>query len=234
MRALALLFALLGGCATGSAPGPSAASILAEMKAACGGEAWRDVQGWHETGAVEMPGAPPMTHEVWHDMHGLKTAMVSRVEGRVVRHAGFNGSVYWQVGPDGKSQVGQDPARVRRQRRDAYLSSSGWFLPERFPATIVIAGTEAAEGRRFDVLRITPADAEPFDLWVDRESHRIARIVAGDEYVHLAEYRMFGGICSATRGRQGDSDPAHEIVLHVESVETATPIPAATFEPQAP
>ena len=42
---------------------------------------------------------------------------------------------------------------------------------------------------------------------------------------------MFDGVCSATTGRQGDGDPAHEIVLHVQTVETEDAVPAATFEP---
>ena len=120
---------------------------------------------------------------------------------------------------------------LRRQRRDAYLSSAGWFFPERFPAEIVLAGAQDSGGETLDVLRITPRDADSFELWVDRETHRVRRIGAGSEYAELSDYRMFGGVCSATTGRQGDGDPAHEIVLHVQTVDTGAPIPPATFDP---
>jgi hypothetical protein len=236
MRAAALTLALLAGCTTQSADdraARSAGAILAEMKSACGGDAWDRVQGWHETGVVEVPGRPPMDHQVWHDMRSLKTAMVTRLDGQIVRHSGFNGATYWQVGRDGTVQAGADPNKLRSQLRDTYLSSAGWFFPKRFPAAIALAGTESSDGKSVDVLRITPEGAGSFDLWVDRDTHRIRRIVASNEFAELSDYRMFGGVCSATRGRQGDGDPAHDIVLHVRTVETDAPIPAATFEPPA-
>jgi hypothetical protein len=236
MRAAALTLALLARCATqnaGDRPARDAGAIIAEMKAACGGDAWDRVQGWHETGVVEVPGRPPMDHQVWHDMRSLKTAMVTRLNGQIVRHSGFNGMTYWQVGLDGTVRAGAEPDKLRSQLRDTYLSSAGWFFPKRFPAAIALAGTETSDGKPMDVLRITPEGADSFDLWVDRDTHRIRRIVAGKEYAELSDYRTFGGVCSATRGRQGDGDPAHDIVLHVRSVETDAPIPPAIFEPPA-
>ena len=231
----AVLLAL--GCAAqsvGDTPPRDAAAILAEMKAACGGEAWDRVQGWHETGVVDLPGRPGMAHEIWHDMRTLKTAMINRVDGRVVRHHGFNGSAYWKVGSDGRVEIGRDPAILRRHRRDAYLSSSGWYFPERFPAEIIVTGTETSDGKVHDVLRITPEAADSFDLWVERDTHRVRRIVSGKEHAELADYQTFDGVCSATTGRQGDGDPAREIVLHVKTIETSAPVPAATFEPPEP
>lgn len=205
--------------------------ILASMRAACGGKAWDAVQGWHETGVVDLPGRSGMPHEIWHDMRTLKTAMMNRVEGRVMRHAGFNGTVYWQVKPDGGVDVGRDPAKLRRHRRDAYLSSSGWYFPKRFPAKTVLVESKPFEGTPHHVLRIFPSEAESFDLWVNATTYRIRRIVAGTEYAVLSDYKMFGGICSATIGRQGDGNPAHDIVLHVRTINTSKPIPASAFEP---
>jgi hypothetical protein len=178
-----------------------------------------------------VSGGPSIQNEVWHEMQSLKTRMVGRVSGKVVRDAGFDGQRYWQVSQDGKVQVGSDTAGVRRHRRDAYLSSFGWFFPERFPAEIQLAPTEAINAMAFQVLRITPRNAESFDLWVDPQTHLVRRIVAGKEYADLSDYRTFNGVCSATTGRQGDGDPTHEIVLHVQSVDTTQAIPASMFEP---
>ena len=223
----------LMGCAPqgriGSSPTP--ARILAAMKSACGGNAWDGVKGWHETGIVKLPGRPDMPHEIWHDMRTLKTAMINRNEGRVMRHAGYNGSAYWHVKPDGSVDIGHEPAKLRKHRRDAYLSSSGWFFPQRFPASISQTGTWLIDGTPHHVLRIAPTEADPFDLWVDAGTYRIRKIIAGEEYAELSDYKMFGGICSATIGRQGDGNPAHEIVLEVRTIETSKAIPAASFEP---
>ncbi|HEX8643625.1 MAG TPA: hypothetical protein VF702_06895 [Allosphingosinicella sp.] len=236
IRSLALLL-LAAGCTGQSVLPPAAqaprgaAALVAEMKAACGGAAWDRVQGWHETGTVDLPGRPGVPYEIWHDMRTLKTRMENRVAGRLVRQFGYYGTGYWQIA-GGEAEFGSDAARLRRYRRDAYLSSSGWYFPARFPAAMEIAGTRIVDGKPHDVLRISPDDADSFELWVDRTTHRVRRIVAGSEYADLSDYRTFpSGVCSATTGRQGDGDPAHDIVLHVQTIETDAPIPAAVFVP---
>ena len=85
-------------------------------------------------------------------------------------------------------------------------------------------------GGVFDVLRVTPPDADSLDLWIDRETRRIGRIVAGEEFAVPSDYRSFHGVCTATSGRQGGGDPANEIVLHVETVEVG-PVSAKLFAP---
>ena len=207
----------------------SAQALLAQMKAACGGSAWDRVQSWHETGSVEFPNGQTAENEVWHDMHSLKSAMIGRMGGKVVRRAGFDGTSYWQAGPDGQVQTGNDPMGLRSQRRDAYLSSFGWFFPDRFPATVELAENKAIEGETFQVLRITPQDSDSFELWVDRGTHLVRRIVAGKEFADLTEYKTFDGVCTATRGMQGDGNPQHEITLLVRTVDTTTPAPASIF-----
>ncbi len=85
-----------------------------------------------------------------------------------------------------------------------------------------------AGGRTFDVLRVTPANAETAELWVDQQTHRIGRVVAGAEFAEGSDYRMFGKVCSPTRLRQGDGNPANELILHVEAVDTG-PLDPALF-----
>ncbi len=209
------------------------AALLAQMRAACGGDAWDRVEGWSETGRVDLPGRPGIPYEAFHSMRAPTMVTRNRIEGRIVRQSGYDGHVGWRAGPDGAAQIERDPAALRRMRRDAYLSSFGWFLPRRMPATFALAGAETRGGRTFDVLRITPEGADSFDLWVDRATHRVARIAAGSEYAELSDYRSFAGICTATTGRQGDGDPAHEVVLHVETVETG-PVAQSLFAAPAP
>jgi len=231
---IALLALALAGAVAAQAPAPppdpGAAALLARMRAACGGDAWDRVQGWSETGRVDLPGRPGVPYEAFHSMRAPTMVTRNRIEGRIVRQSGYDGTVGWQAGPDGIARIERDPAALRRMRRDAYLSSAGWFLPARMPAAFALAGVETRDGRTFDVLRVTPEGADSFDLWVDRETRRIGRIVAGDEYAELGDYRTFSGICSATTGRQ--SDGRQEIVLHVESVDTG-PVADSVFSPPA-
>jgi len=231
MRFLVIAIGLLAAATTAPAQSEegSAQALLAQMKAACGGSAWGRVQSWHETGSVEFPNGQTAENEVWHDMHSLKSAMIGRMGGKVVRRAGFDGASYWQAGPDGQVRTGNDPAGLRTQRRDAYLSSFGWFFPDRFPATVELIENKAIEGETFQVLRITPQDSDSFELWVDRGTHLVRRIVAGKEFADLTEYKTFDGVCTATRGMQGDGNPQHEITLLVRNVDTTAPAHASIF-----
>lgn len=216
--ALALVL-LLASCATPSAHDP-ARDLLAQMREACGGRAWDRVQGWHETGTADLPGMAGVAYETWHDIKTLKSATTNRVNGRVIRRVGFDGANYWQARGTGAAEVGRDPEKLRRQRRDAYISSFAFFFPERFPARFEHLGKRAHEARNYEVIRVTPENSASVEIWVDPRTRRVARFVAEGEHAELSDYRSFaGGICSATTGRQGDGEPAHDLVLHVETVE---------------
>ena len=206
------------------------AALLAQMRAACGGDAWEKVKGWHERGKVDMAGQSGLTYEAFHEMTTLRTTYVQRLNGKIIRLGGFDGANGWRVRPDGTVETVSDMAQLRKMRRDMYLSNAGYFFPTRFPARFELTGVQPLDGRTFDVLRITPTDAESADLWVDRETHRIHRIAAGNEVAEGTGYRMFGAVCAPTLLRQGDGDPAHDIILSVEVVETG-PIDPQRFEP---
>lgn len=229
--------AAIGGCtptvrSDAVIQGAPEATLLAQMRSACGGDAWDDIQGWHESGRVEMQGQSGLTYDAYHDVHTLRTTYAQRLNGKIIRLGGFDGIKSWRVGPDGKVQSVEDAVQLRKTRRDMYLSSAGYFLPKRFPATFELIGVETIGDRTFDVLRVTPADAESADLWVDRQTYRIARVVAGDEFAEGSDYRMFGRVCSPTRLRQGDSKSANELILHVDAVDTGS-IDPARFIPSA-
>jgi hypothetical protein len=229
-----MLTALLVGLSLMAAPAPSPERVLlAEMKAACGGAAWDRLQGWHERGRAEMPGGQVVGYEAWHDIGTLRTLYTQSVDGRTVAMSGYDGEVLWRGSPGGQVERNSDPAVLRRKLRDLYVSGFAFFFPDRFPAAFALLGTRSHEGRDYDVLRITPANADSVELWVDKATHRVGRIVAPGETAELSDYREFNGLCTATTGRQGDGDPAHSLVLHVETVETG-PIAAGAFAAPSP
>ncbi len=201
------------------------------MRAACGGAAWDRVESWHERSEADINGMPPIQNDVWHDMQSLKSSITSVANGRAVRKTGYNGTSAWQVGPDGQIKIVSDKAVLRKQRRDAYLSSFGWFFPKRFPAKFKLLADGSRDGARYRVLRIDPVDADSFELWVDPSSHLVRRIVAGSEYADLSEYKTFDGVCTATIGRQGNGVSGQDILLRVIEVQTSQRAPAAVFDP---
>ncbi len=208
--------------------------LLSEMKTACGGAAWDRVQSWHEKSEAEIKGMPLIQNEVWHDMRTLKSSMTSFANGQAIRKSGYNGRSGWRAGPDGQVKLVSDKALLRSQRRDAYLSSFGWFFPKRFPAKFKILADGSRDGLSYKVLRIDPKDADSLELWIDPSNHLVRRIVAGDEYAELSEYKTFDGVCTATIGRQGNGTPEQDMILRVVEVRTTQRAPAAAFDPPGP
>ena len=204
------------------------------MKAACGGTAWDKVQSWHERSEADIKGMPPIQNDVWHDMQSLKSSMTSFANGQAIRKTGYNGTSAWRVERDGRVKVESDKALLRKQRRDAYLSSFGWFFPKRFPAKFTLLVDNSRDGLPYKVLRIDPKGADALELWIDPASHLVRRIVAGDEYAELSEYKTFGGVCTATIGRQGNGTPEQDMLLRVIDVQTSQRAPAAVFDPPSP
>ena len=228
---IAILLAASACATTPTAVSPEPGRLLADMKAACGGPAWDQVKSWHERSTAEISGMPLLENEVWHDMHSLKSSMISKAGGRIMRATGFNGAVTWLQGPDGQIRASNEPARLRQQRRDAYLSSFGWFFPDRFPAAFAMRGKAENAGLEYLVLNIEPRDADSFDLWIDPKSRLVRRIVAGEAYAELSDYRTYGGVCTATTGRQGGGAGAPQMVLRVLDVRTDEAAPASVFDP---
>jgi hypothetical protein len=219
--------------ATAKEAGPAkAAALLKQMRAACGGANWDKVRGWHETGRVDLPNGMSARHDAWSDMRLLKTASKASVDGRTMRHVGFDGASVWSLRRDGSVERSAEKPAIAKQRRDAYISSFGYFLPKRFPARAEWLGNKSNAGKNYQVIRMTPRGAAIVDIWIDPQTHLVARFEADGEHADLSDYRTFDGVCTATTGRQGGSDPARTIVLHIEAVDTG-PVPAATFSPPA-
>jgi hypothetical protein len=80
------------------------------------------------------------------------------------------------------------------------------------------------------VVSVRPAGAEDFDLWIDGASHRVARIVVGNQVAELRNYRTVSGVCAPTMLIQTDGNPAHAATIEVDSVDTAA-VPKSAFAP---
>jgi hypothetical protein len=207
--------------------------ILADARAACGGTAWDRIAGWHERGRIGIPGHPEGAYEEWSAITTLAMALKTEPGNAPVGYSGTDGISSWRVLPGGKVEVGSASGPARLHLRDAYLSNFAYFQPERYPARVVAGDPRTIGAAVYDVVTVRPAGAEDFDLWVDRASHRIARIVVGAQVAELRNYRTVSGVCAPTVSVQTDGNPAHTTTLDVDSVDT-TALPKSVFAPPTP
>jgi hypothetical protein len=195
MRRLALAAALLLSALASSAHAavgysPGAQRVLAQARAAMGGAGWNLLRGWHETGRRDG-----RRYEAWLDpvRYGLRTEI--QEPGGVAVH-GFNGGGDWRISPAGQVTGADVTTLVSEGRTEAFFESRGYFYPGRFDAHADLVGVRSFKGRSFDVVRVKPWGGTPRELWFDRQSHLLARMVdrSGRKAVAFSNYRRVGPV----------------------------------------
>lgn len=196
--ALAVLV-LAAGPAQAARPAPRAQAIVAAFKQATGGSAWDRLQGCREEGSH---GDGAVAYTTWFGLMRYGMRIESR-RGETRRVMGFNGTLSWRTNAAGGVDAGTDPTALREALTTAYISSNGFFFPERFPATFRYLRAATHSGRTFDVLEITPTGGRALEYWFDRASHFLSRVVdtSGTPPVTIEadDYRRAGAIMVAFR-----------------------------------
>ena len=66
-----------------------------------------------------------------------------------------------------------------------FFAISAFFYPGRFDARGDYLGPRQSHGRAFEVITVTPWGGHPRDLWFDRRTHLLGRIVdrTGDGFM---------------------------------------------------
>jgi len=195
-----------------------AARVLGEARAASGGAGWNYLRGWHETGKLD--GAP---YETWQDP--LRYGLRVEVRGSDGLHAhGFNGQGAWTIAPSGDAQGTGDPGPVGAARAEAFFGVYGFFYPGRFDAHGDYLGVRQLAGRAYEVVEVKPWNAPARQLWFDRRTHLIARMVetGGPAPVayEFSDWRKVGPVRVAFRIAVA-GDPAR-----TRQVESLTFVPA--------
>jgi len=171
------IFAALLLCSAASfgAARPSlskAEAVVAASKRATGGARWDKPQGCTERG-THGNGAVSYLTRFSLNAYGMRT---DGERGGAVRSTGFDGHTSWQAA-GGKIDARSDPAAVQEAVVTNYLSINGFFFPRRFPASFRYVKAASEGARRFDVLEITPKGGRPLEIWFDRRTHLVQRVV---------------------------------------------------------
>ena len=102
--------------------------------------------------------------------------------------AGFDGKTVWtQEGTD-SPKIETSPAALELAANAAYRDRLAFWYPERGRAKIAWKERAESEGRKFDVVTITPEGGRAFEFWINTESKLIERLVEHEAEATRTEY----------------------------------------------
>ncbi|MBU1375912.1 MAG: hypothetical protein KKE02_15575 [Alphaproteobacteria bacterium] len=189
---LAVIALLAAASAAQAQYAPEAVRVMERARAASGGKAWARVAGLHEIGTEGG-----FRYERWADplRFGIRTD-IGTPAGRVVR--GYNGAGAWSLHPSSVNVAAEPQPDMGQARAEAYVAGYGYYFRSRFDARASYVGVRQAEGRSFEVVRAHPNGGEARELWFDRKTGLLGRIVAPGAKapltVEVSDHRRVGGV----------------------------------------
>jgi hypothetical protein len=223
--------ATLAGCATAEpAPATQATTLMAQAKVAAGGARLDRATTYYSSGTRVRDGKINGVYQEWGDYRTMAFTNVETFAG-VTSTGGFDGKTGWRLGPDGKALIVENPQQLAGTKLSGYLDVQGYFFPDRFPAQFTYAGVREAEGKRYDVVVVTPSGGNPIDLWLEPRTHLLKRLtgklgptsVQGD----ITQYQTIDGLKVMRTALQTMTAPSG---AHTESQNVAV----YRFEPIPP
>jgi predicted aspartyl protease len=171
-------------------------ALLLAAKTAAGGAAWDRITTWHETGRATAGGLSG-SYESWLDFTHARYG-TSYDLGPASGAQGYDGHVTWTTDSSHQVRTETGGEAMAGALQQSYLSTYGFFFPDRAPATFAAAGTRGDGGATYDAVRVTPKGAEPLELWFDRKTHLVTREVqltgAQPQTILLGNYTPTGGV----------------------------------------
>ncbi len=231
-------FAFAAATASMAADNPSARAdqLLAAAKKATGGPAWDRLKSLDEQGRLSANGLEGTYDSLTDLRHVL--AVQKYVLGPASGAQGWDGKAAWSTDATGQVRVEQSAEATASGIEQAYRAAYAFFWPARWPATRTYAGERQADGVSYDAVKITPKGAQPFEVWLDRTTHRIAREVditgAQPHTQILTDYRDADGVLLPFVNRDTMGDAKFDVVSAAAALKAGGTLPDGRFAPPPP
>lgn len=181
----------LTACSRTDDPAARGAEIMEQARAAAGGDGWNEIRILHERGQGVSASGETFEYEHWGD---LQTLSVRNDQPGRPNFMVFDGHAAYQCAD--AECVSPTVLPLQGVRTGAYLTSYGYFFPDRFAASFEYRGARDEGGARYDVVQVKAEGIDPIELWVDQGTHRVARMVYenGQMRTDLSDYRQVGPV----------------------------------------
>ncbi len=117
----------------------------------------------------------------------------------IVTADGYDGTTFWNQDQTGLVWTDGSNAGVSQEIDTAYAAGDTLFVPGSGGATVAWGGPQAARGRQYAILIVTPRHSlVPMQVWIDAASHLPARYVISIGPVtyetDVSDYRLVDGL----------------------------------------
>jgi hypothetical protein len=232
-QALALCVLLLCGLpalpAQSQSEAQTAASILAQVREATGGEAWNHVAEFRAEGTMFL-GGKEGTFQYTQDLLTGANVVRAQLPALDVKESHATEPAqdweqdnfgYVKLTPGGKNAGEID---------DLYISSSGWWRPNFGGASVSLLPQSTSNGSTCDLLQFKVPGGSRFTLWINRGTHYIERIANAESATYLSDYRRVeGGLVLPFRKQVGTT--ASTPVLITTKLTVLPEVNEADFQP---
>ncbi len=230
------LAAVPGFGQSGTAAKPDPRTLLDGAKSASGGANWDALRTQHSKVSIQTAGVTGNA-ERWSDIATGRSTISYRF-GPIAGTAGFDGKAAWVQDSAGESRAETAAASRELAVNAAYRDRLAFWYPERAPAEIAYQERALADGAEFDVIRITPEGGRAFELWINRETHLIERLVERETRELRTEIYMdlrdVQGVKIPFRVRATRGDPRHDETVIVDTMEFNASLASVSFARPAP
>jgi virginiamycin B lyase len=217
--ALILFWAFDFGGSARSAQDDTLQPLFAQNRAAMGGSAWDGIAEINDSGTMTTPTGSGAYAQFVDIRSGDSKAFVSI--GGYTTIFGYDSSGNWVL-DGGQQRTFVTPAALKAARTERYVNRNGWWHPQSDPASFASLGTKQENGKRYDVVVVTPDGGMPVTVWIDSATHLIAKRVTTDggdvETTHLFGYAAAKGLLFAHTLELVDNQDTRLVKMSVVSV----------------
>ena len=242
IRSFALALFAAFACATAAhsqtkaappAAKPDPVAVLAGAKAASGGAAWDALRT--QRSEVTLATANIIgTVERWSDMQTGRSVLKYRI-GPLAGAAGFDGKQVWTQEESEEPKIETSPAALELAVNAAYRDKLAFWFPDRGRAKIEYKERAEANGRKYDVVTISPEGGRPFDFWIDADTRLIERLVEREASVTRTEVysdrREVQGVRIPFHVETSRGDPKFDELVNVQKLAFNDSIANVAFGP---
>jgi hypothetical protein len=217
------------GAETGQNGSDEAPRVLAAAKEASGGANWDTIITWFESGTVTKAGVEGTFQRSLNFVGSRNAAIFDFADS--CQCTGWNGNLSWSIGPRGVQDLANKAAAVT----EAYWRTFAYWRSGVPPAQQVYVGSRQLGDRTCDVVKITPNGGEPFELWLDRDTHLVIREVdltgSRARIRDFSDFRSGSGVIVPATIHETAGDPQQEQITKIAALRINVVLPANQFDP---